>query len=383
LPSLLGRGPRDLVVKDNYVYRPKFKIQISLSTIPIPIPKIEVLQVITKFKPSFGGSTIKSMIFDSTGQNIYFSTYNNSKVYKMNYSSGIINLICDLSNVNGSLSSAYEFMMYGIGYNYDYPNTRANNLWGMCQDAQENIYVAVQNSWVIKIRPDKTYSIAAWGYRSITIGADSIMYTTSDRFILKNSPGGAVQLVFPNFIDDSKPGFSNLMCAGIGPDNYIYAVDCNNGRIVKIGNPLFDSSDYLKWKSTSENAITFAGSKNGINGYQDGIGTEALLNYPTSMVIDISGNLYVTETDGYIRKITPTGLVTTIAGSETVLPTKFSASSITIGVDGNLWITKEGGLICQIQMNPPVIAQNLYSFDGMNANVNVGKIYDALTGELK
>jgi sugar lactone lactonase YvrE len=59
---------------------------------------------------------------------------------------------------------------------------------------------------------------------------------------------------------------------------------------------------------------TFAG--NGTAGWQDGVGTAARFNQPGGMAIDPSGNLYVTEYTGQrIRKITPNGLVTTIAGT--------------------------------------------------------------------
>jgi hypothetical protein len=57
-----------------------------------------------------------------------------------------------------------------------------------------------------------------------------------------------------------------------------------------------------------------AGSNAG--GYTDGTGAAARFNFPAGIVLDPAGNLYVTETIGHhIRKITPAGVVTTIAGS--------------------------------------------------------------------
>ena len=62
---------------------------------------------------------------------------------------------------------------------------------------------------------------------------------------------------------------------------------------------------------------TFAGGGGSIqSGYLDGTGTEARFTAPYAIAIDGSGNLYVTEmgNNNCIRKITPEGVVTTVAG---------------------------------------------------------------------
>lgn len=61
---------------------------------------------------------------------------------------------------------------------------------------------------------------------------------------------------------------------------------------------------------------TLAG--NGVAGNANGIGTSAQFNQPTKLAIDPSGNIYVVELgllSNKIRKITPNGVVTTFAGS--------------------------------------------------------------------
>jgi len=58
----------------------------------------------------------------------------------------------------------------------------------------------------------------------------------------------------------------------------------------------------------------FAGS--GTNATTDGTGTAASFNTPGGLAIDSSGNMYLAECNGYrIRKISPAGVVTTLAGS--------------------------------------------------------------------
>lgn len=60
---------------------------------------------------------------------------------------------------------------------------------------------------------------------------------------------------------------------------------------------------------------TLAGSS---QGYLDGTGTNALFNMPLKLVTDKSGNVYIGEYGSHhIRKITPLGVVTTIAGNGT------------------------------------------------------------------
>ena len=59
----------------------------------------------------------------------------------------------------------------------------------------------------------------------------------------------------------------------------------------------------------------FAGDAT-VNGTMDGSGTAARFNNPRGLAIDASGNLYVADTgNATVRKITPEGVVTTLAGA--------------------------------------------------------------------
>jgi hypothetical protein len=61
--------------------------------------------------------------------------------------------------------------------------------------------------------------------------------------------------------------------------------------------------------------ITFAGSP-GINGSNNGVGSAAHFYNPGGVAVDVSNNVYVADqNNGLIRKITPNGTVTTIAGT--------------------------------------------------------------------
>lgn len=60
---------------------------------------------------------------------------------------------------------------------------------------------------------------------------------------------------------------------------------------------------------------TFAG-RTGATGTVDGLGTDARFDYPAGVAADAAGNLYVVDTNASaVRKVSPAGLVTLLAGS--------------------------------------------------------------------
>lgn len=77
-----------------------------------------------------------------------------------------------------------------------------------------------------------------------------------------------------------------------------------------------DSGNHAIRKITPAGSVsTFAGAV-GLEGFADGVGLAARFNRPFSLAFDRSGNLFVSEMGNRaLRKITPAGLVTTVAGN--------------------------------------------------------------------
>jgi streptogramin lyase len=135
---------------------------------------------------------------------------------------------------------------------------RFNNPRAVAVDSAGNVYVADQyNNMIRKISPSRTSSTIATGY---------------------NHPTGIAVDVAGN----------------------VYAADSNNCII-----RLISAGGTLAYVGTA-----------GSCGYVDG--GAAKFNKPQGVAVDTERNLYVADTDNHvIRKVTPTGSVSTLAGSQT------------------------------------------------------------------
>ena len=130
--------------------------------------------------------------------------------------------------------------------------------------------------------------------------------------------------------------FATPMGIAVDNNSNVYVADNQNCLIRKI--------------SASGSVSTFAG--NGTCVSTDGVGTNASLMYPMALTIDPNGNLFVTDTvSPKIRKITPQGVVVTIAGTGvpgynngigTSATFKEFPQGIAVDASGNVYVSDTG-----------------------------------------
>ena len=94
--------------------------------------------------------------------------------------------------------------------------------------------------------------------------------------------------------------------------------DAGTGKVtVQVGNQIVTSVDDFVYITNDKNTVlTVAG--NGTLGFADGNIADARFYQPTGVAVDAAGNIYVADSQNHrIRKITPGGVVSTLAGSGT------------------------------------------------------------------
>lgn len=171
----------------------------------------------------------------------------------------------------------------------DLTNTFFSNPTGLCFDNNDRLYISEKNKVRI-IASNKLY-IRSGSLQQPTL-SEGYRNATGTQATYRNPSGMASDA-----------------------DGNIYIADVDNHCIRRL-------AKYVNL-GNGQVASTFAGAAptpglpgQGTSGSADGTGTAARFNQPTDITIDGDGNLYVTDLRNYtIRKITPAGVVNTLAGS--------------------------------------------------------------------
>ncbi len=229
------------------------------------------------------------------GTDVIIADFNNSSVRKAIGGTNVVT-VAGVSSLPGSQNGSAN-------------TARFNSPAGMAVDAAGNVYVAdEQNQAIRKVTPLGDVSTFA-----------GTMGTAGSR-------------------DDSSLNaqFNRPLGVAFDPGGNLFVADTRNHTIRKI---------------TPDGIVsTFAGFA-GVSGTNDGVGTNALFNTPFSLAIDTQTNVYVADTLNHmIRKITPDGMVTTLAGTPGVLGTnngvglqaKFAfPEGIAVDPDGNVFVSDD------------------------------------------
>lgn len=222
-------------------------------------------------------NTPSGVAIDSSG-NIYMSDTQNHCIRKLD-PSGNLTVYAGTGvagYANGACSTA-----------------RFNRPTALAVDIEGNLYIADTNNNAIRIIP-RTYQ---YNSSNQVVPTNTIVGTLvgDGPETTPSSIGTAVRLNAPRGV-------------AVDSSGHIYISDTGNHRICKI--------------ASGGSLVTLAGSAsldgplNYSYGFINGEGTEASFNSPTGLCVDIKGNIFVADTNNNaIRRITPSGKVTTVAGS--------------------------------------------------------------------
>ncbi|RJG06073.1 hypothetical protein D3870_08675 [Noviherbaspirillum cavernae] len=204
---------------------------------------------------------------------------------------------------------------------------RFNTLGNLAVGKDGTIYVTA-NDAVRKLTPDGAVStvlnarLPMWGLSGLTIDGHDNLYVGDWYGIWKLSPRGELSL----FAGGKKDG-NSMSRDGTGSDAVL--VDIRNMTIDKVGvlyitesqveGPMCSGTHSVVRKIDQNGVVTTIAGKPydcfNSPGSSDGQGRTANFFYPEGITANIDGNLYVADNSNeLIRRVTPDGMVTTIAG---------------------------------------------------------------------
>lgn len=221
-------------------------------------------------------------------------------------------------------------------------NARFNSPNGVAVDSLGTVYVADEGNHIIrKILPNGTVSTVA-GIAGFGGAADGSAVTARFRFpkgvaianagfiYVADTFNHAIRRVAPDGTVSTIAGSLGSKGSTDGTGTQARFSDPTGIAVDSSGNIyVTDRTAHIVRKVTSAGVVTTFAGLAGNPGSSDGTGGNARFDNPTGIGVDAAGNVYVSDTfNSTIRKITPAGVVTTLAGAPTQVGSNDGTSTL-------------------------------------------------------
>ncbi|HXA48543.1 MAG TPA: NHL repeat-containing protein, partial [Burkholderiaceae bacterium] len=257
---------------------------------------------------------LRGVTTDSAG-NVYVVDSGNNLIRKIT-PTGVVTTIAGLGSVSGYADAT------GSAAGFNAPD-------GIGTDSQGNIYVAdIVNSTIRKITPAGVVSTFAGkaGVRGSADGTGSaasfnnptgVATDVSGNVYVADATNSTVRKITPAGVVTTLAGTAGVpgIADGTGPAAQFGSL---SGVVTDAAGNVFVADQQTIRKITPGGVVTtLAGQQTpGISGSADGVGAAARFGGITGIATDAAGNIYVTDTQNHtIRKVTQAGVVTTLAGT--------------------------------------------------------------------
>lgn len=202
---------------------------------------------------------------------------------------------------------------------------------GTAVDAQGQVYVAdTANNTIRKLTPAGQVSTwAGLAGRSSSVDATGAAARFEDPYALAVDAGGqvwvvdatdhSIRRVSPAGVVSTVAGQAGSHGSTDGAASAARFFAPTGIAVDSAGNAyVADSGNATVRKISAAGVVSTLAGKAGLRGRDDGLGSAARFGQPFGVAVDGEGNVYVADTANHnIRKISPAGLVTTLAGSGT------------------------------------------------------------------
>jgi sugar lactone lactonase YvrE len=253
----------------------------------------------------------EGLAVDGAG-NVFVADSNSSTIRKIT-PDGIVTTLAGTAGLGGSADGT------GAAARFNWPG-------GVAVDGAGNVFVADSNSSTIrKITPDGIVTTFA-GTAGMSGGADAtgaaarfnmptaVAVDGSGSLFVADTRNGTIRKITPAGVVTTFAGVAGSLGNTDGTGAAARFESPIGIAVDRSGNVFVTDYDTVR-KITSAGVVTTLAGTAGRTGSTDGIGAAARFNYPYGVAADGSGNLFVADSyNNAVRKITPDGVVTTIAG---------------------------------------------------------------------